>query len=814
MRLTGFGRFRDLFLSFPGHFQIVLGGNETGKTTIVDAVAGILFGFRRGQKDLRERYRPWHDPSSYQASLVLEAEDGTRYLIGRDFHHDRVEVFRGEGIRLEPLTDADLERVLEDGLGFASPQLFESTLILRQAELAALGRDRTAAGRLAELLGRKPAGGEEEAAAARALQALRDKLADLDRAAGGDSLPALQDKVAALERDLAEIEGSHSRHAELVVERDRLQKHLAMLERELADAEGRMSTARAAAARAEARAHLATELAAVQAVLARMAEPLGNLARTRDQLQGAPGADVLGRAEDLAGQIAGLEVELRYEEESIRQYQAETIVLEEEIAKTRSKLETLDRTLLGPEIQNRLAALLPSINEHTARLGGLLPAVDKLLGKLRSLKRLRVLGFLLSFASCGAALAATEYATRPQALAAAGLGGVLTVFTAAMVINATATRKAAAHLSAEIDRRQSDLKTKRAEVDRLLQGKTLSQYQAETEAARFYRHDLWSLEQTLAQKQAQADPEKTRAIEEGLQALKNELAGLLAAAGCRGLDELRAAAARQAELEAAVAQLQGSLAHLGEGRSYDELLARERELREQLGALGPAPSAEEEAQYGAAAERSAWLAGEIETLRRRVAELDREIANYHDHVLPKDRAGIEADLELARHALAHARAIRDGVALAIRRLEGAVFATQTELGPELEARTGEALSRLTGGRYREVGLDFPPSGLEVKVRAPETGALIEAAALSGSVLDQLYLALRIGLAHYLTRGGRFPLILDDPFTSFDRQRLRQTVDCMVDLASEHQIIWLTRDPALAGMVREAGLEPGVEELPG
>ena len=70
VRLSGFGRFQDLTLSFPGNFKLILGANEAGKSTIVDAVSGVLFGFRRNQKNLRERYQP-RQGEKYSASLLI-----------------------------------------------------------------------------------------------------------------------------------------------------------------------------------------------------------------------------------------------------------------------------------------------------------------------------------------------------------------------------------------------------------------------------------------------------------------------------------------------------------------------------------------------------------------------------------------------------------------------------------------------------------------------------------------------------------------------------------------------------------------------
>ena len=114
--------------------------------------------------------------------------------------HDRLEIFRGQGVRLEPLPEAELEPMLLENLGLHTCQVFESTILIRQAETAWAGRDRLTAGRLAEAFGRKSKGGDEDAGAAKALQAIRDKLAQ------ADTLTDLESDVAARERTLAQID--------------------------------------------------------------------------------------------------------------------------------------------------------------------------------------------------------------------------------------------------------------------------------------------------------------------------------------------------------------------------------------------------------------------------------------------------------------------------------------------------------------------------------------------------------------------------------------------------------------------------------
>lgn len=46
-RLTiyGFGKFHDVSLDLDQHFQLIYGPNEAGKSTLVEFITSLLFGF-------------------------------------------------------------------------------------------------------------------------------------------------------------------------------------------------------------------------------------------------------------------------------------------------------------------------------------------------------------------------------------------------------------------------------------------------------------------------------------------------------------------------------------------------------------------------------------------------------------------------------------------------------------------------------------------------------------------------------------------------------------------------------------------------
>jgi uncharacterized protein YhaN len=124
-------------------------------------------------------------------------------------------------------------------------------------------------------------------------------------------------------------------------------------------------------------------------------------------------------------------------------------------------------------------------------------------------------------------------------------------------------------------------------------------------------------------------------------------------------------------------------------------------------------------------------------------------------------------------------------------IEAAEQATLKTAARYLEEHMGPVIERVTGGRYRDVQVD--DQSLAFRVRAPETGALVDVAQLSQGTSDQLYLAARLGLVRLVTMDRRPPIILDDPFVTFDPERAERALQLLREVAAEQgfQVILLT-----------------------
>ncbi len=85
IELISFGKFKNKIINFNDSFNVIGGDNESGKTTIMDFIFIMFYGFgdNRGKGlSLREHYKPWNGDSC-EGKLTLETSDGKELTIYR-----------------------------------------------------------------------------------------------------------------------------------------------------------------------------------------------------------------------------------------------------------------------------------------------------------------------------------------------------------------------------------------------------------------------------------------------------------------------------------------------------------------------------------------------------------------------------------------------------------------------------------------------------------------------------------------------------------------------------------------------------------
>ena len=158
-----------------------------------------------------------------------------------------------------------------------------------------------------------------------------------------------------------------------------------------------------------------------------------------------------------------------------------------------------------------------------------------------------------------------------------------------------------------------------------------------------------------------------------------------------------------------------------------------------------------------------------------LAELDRQEAMAKGELLTLgDRTQLEARREQLTAQLERRRTEYQALSLALDGLRQANASLQERFAPELNHRSGQILSALTGGRYDSLTLNR-----EFEAAARSTDSLLPRStlALSRGTGDQIYLAVRLAVCQLcLNEGESSPLVLDDALLTFDDGRMAQAVD--------------------------------------
>ncbi len=252
------------------------------------------------------------------------------------------------------------------------------------------------------------------------------------------------------------------------------------------------------------------------------------------------------------------------------------------------------------------------------------------------------------------------------------------------------------------------------------------------------------------------------------------------------------------DLSLATAGLAGLSAEDGEQKLHDLVTEREAALRAEneakirIDAISDSSlgTSEDEVIYNDAEIPSEPL----ELLRERYNDLSRlcheaelALAALKPRADAFDPRKYESELLTLRAREAELNLKYEALDMAIDELSLADGELRSRFAPEVSRRASEIFSELTGGEFEIVHIlssDFDMDVAESSASAPR-----DVLQLSRGTLDELYLSLRLALCELiLTNDEMPPMILDDIFVNFDKNRLERALDILKKLSEKRQII--------------------------
>lgn len=158
-----------------------------------------------------------------------------------------------------------------------------------------------------------------------------------------------------------------------------------------------------------------------------------------------------------------------------------------------------------------------------------------------------------------------------------------------------------------------------------------------------------------------------------------------------------------------------------------------------------------------------WTVEDLHQMEERLASLDRQKQNAIERYEVYSIA-LDVMQESREHTMSTAK---------------------DELGPKMSVY----LDQLTHGRFSDIVVDENLNPLIIHDSKPDKP--ISPDELSKGTRDQLYFAARLALCDLIFPGKSLPLLMDDPFVTFDPNRRDAALELCKELAKDRQIILFT-----------------------
>ncbi len=176
--VQGFGRFgTQRTIDFKNGVNVIIGPNESGKSTLHNAILASLF--QPGKAEL-DSYCSWSNPDVCKVKLTYQTSNGEVYRISRDLKSKKVVVEKQYGADFTEVTRTEKEakNIISEHIGFPEKRVFENTVCVSQGEMVAL-KEKTAIKQIKDIIS-KLITGTEDTSANKAIEIMDKKIKEID----------------------------------------------------------------------------------------------------------------------------------------------------------------------------------------------------------------------------------------------------------------------------------------------------------------------------------------------------------------------------------------------------------------------------------------------------------------------------------------------------------------------------------------------------------------------------------------------------------------------------------------------------------
>jgi len=722
VRVERFGCLTDIDIEFQPGLNVIRGPNEAGKSTLQQAIFMALFE-RPTKKKTTQAFQSWGHHRLYTLEVSFADRDGNPWRLVKDFENNHTQLTNGSG---EQSTEfQDVSDRLSQFLGTSSDKMFRSTVFMAQDGMTEIDSGKSEISRSLE---RIITGGEQDTYTQQAI----DKLDKAIRSYGKGYLTKTyvnMGPIAELEQRKNDLTRKNSTTRQQLTGREQKHEELESAQSRIEEIESDLKTKQALLQAVERVDSTRTELETWRKQEEEMGRTIQRVQQAQNEVQDAH------EAMTPFGALAMLSDTDR---QRLLAWESDRQALVERLSEASPVVHT-------PEPEYIPTPVAEVRSQKTEK--------SKISSGIRRLVSVVIVA--VGFAAVGVGLLVLNQLLLQ--VVSIGFGAIL-VLLGLLLISWPAKREDAITLQT-------------APVGPLLP------------------------KPVVAAPMIPVDP--TRPLEEAkLVALQTQIQTQLQALGCVNWADYqnRVYELNRVSNYVSVAETKISTL-LNDGKTLESLemerktLSRKRkDLEEDL----DEPDLRNAAQIQPLQYQS--LKSEIDSLSRENGKLQRQVISletiYKSVTVSREEllqaeetlAGIEADLERAKHRLASYQLAHTCMVQA--RTETLVRA-QDQLAPQM-AKYIEILSL---GKYTRVEVG---TNLEIAVASlQESERFIKPSALSKGARDQVYLAARLALTDLLFPDVLPPLFLDDPFVAFDPERRQAAAKLCIQIAQNRQVFLFT-----------------------
>lgn len=215
LEIEGFGKFEKMkVINFEKGINFINGLNESGKSTILEAILASLFKYTNPKI---EPYLCWTNKDVCRLALTYKTDNNETFKIISDYKNTKKrleKIMNGNSAEISS-TNSTIQQYIKEHFGFDEQKVFENTTFIRQSQMAILG-DGPTKNKIRDMI-EEVFVGTAEASATKALKKIKKISKDSKRETGPllDDLDELREEFEKAEENKNRLKGDSEKHEDI-----------------------------------------------------------------------------------------------------------------------------------------------------------------------------------------------------------------------------------------------------------------------------------------------------------------------------------------------------------------------------------------------------------------------------------------------------------------------------------------------------------------------------------------------------------------------------------------------------------------------